>query len=108
MPIIFSTLIGFLADYFGRFFADFGRRSAILIAFFAGVVIAVSLYFTTMHTLIDGIRVTIPENVSMVWGWVIPANAVSLITAFYTAKITMYAHFKFLEHLKLTAKTHSQ
>jgi len=108
MPIIFSTLIGFLADYFGKFFADFGRRSAVLVAFFAAVVIAVSLYLTTLNTIVDGIRVSIPDNVSMVWGWVIPSNAVPLITAFYTAKIVMYAHFKFLEHLKLTAKTHAQ
>ncbi len=52
----------------------------------AAITSLLTLYLNTMFSVIEGVNHTIPEVASLVWGWVMPSNAVPCLLALLTAR----------------------
>ena len=67
-----------------QLFTKYGPRILALGVIIGAIVTLVTGYLDFMFEKIGLLQVTVPETVSNVWGWVMPANAIPCITLLLT------------------------
>lgn len=122
MPLLLRIL-SFLQHILGRltnsltltFFADIalsiikaitdklGLVAPALVAYTALIVTATIGYLSTVHVVLSALDRTVPSIVLDVWGWVMPDNALGLLSSYYAAKLIKWAHVKYIN--TITTKT---
>lgn len=85
MSVLFSILMSFLVDVFGKLFLHAAFKIAITLAFIALIVSAIVAYVTAYGVIVDGIAQTVPEIVNGVWGWVMPENTHACLFAVFSS-----------------------
>jgi len=73
-----------------------GRVAPALAAYSALIITATIGYLTSVHFLLSSIDRAVPSIVLDVWGWVMPDNALGLLSAYYAAKLIKWAHVKYV------------
>ena len=94
MAVFFAALYTLFLEIFRSFFTKAVKYLPLLTALFTASVLLLTVYLSAMNALLSGISQVIPSEVSQVWGWVMPANTIHLLSAIYAAKIIRYFYYK--------------
>ncbi len=107
-----STKLGAISKFFTfTFWADIvlsiiqsvtdkiGRVGPALAAYMALIISITIGYFQSVQAVLTTIDRTVPEIVLQVWGWVMPDNALNLLSTYYAAKLIKWAHVKYIHSI---------
>lgn len=83
----FAILFGFLTGSIADKGKDIAWGLAKFIAWSAFVIAAFVFMLNSVLTMLNAVKVSVPDVVTQVWGWVMPENAAGCLTLILTAKV---------------------
>lgn len=89
---------------FKKLFAKYAAAIVALGFIIAAMVTLIIAYLNTMFQVIDAVRMTIPQTAQLVWGWVMPGNAVPCLLALLFARSMAWFTKLGYEVLKIKSK----
>ncbi|WAR44570.1 DUF5455 family protein [Methylomonas rapida] len=91
MPALFNALRWFFQGIIGsaiyQILYKYGPAIIALGFIIAGIITVLTLYLSSMFSIVQGIYQTIPSLALDVWGWVMPSNAVPCLLAILSARV---------------------
>lgn len=96
MHLLIIGLFGFLFEVLIKIFNKVAFSLPLIAAYISLVVALTVAYLFTANAIVSGIHVTVPSIVLDVWGWVMPSNTSSILTALFAAKLLKWAYTKHL------------
>lgn len=96
MSVLFSILMNFLVDIFGKLWLHAAFKIAITVAFTALIVSAIVAYVKAFGVIVNGIAQTVPEIVNGVWGWVMPDNTNACLFAIFSSIMLRFVTKQYL------------
>jgi hypothetical protein len=78
----FSSAFTYLLVTFGKFFTKKIAIRATVIVLFAGFITA---FMAAISAIVVGLAYSLPPEITLVAGWVLPSNAMQCLSAYYAA-----------------------
>ena len=105
MVWLVTVIIGWVAEKFGNKIAILVFRMAVLTAFVIILESAITGFFTLMDAHLDSVHSSVPDLVSMVWGWVMPNNARQCEVVIISAHISKFFFVLTYRYFNMRART---
>lgn len=90
MPWLLASLISWLSEFFGKKALNIAFRLAVIAALVVLQLAAVNGFLAIIHTSLNSIQATVPDMVSMIWGWLMPSNAKTCLVVLIAARIAKF------------------
>lgn len=91
MSVLFSILMNFFVDIFGKVFLHAAFKIAITLLFISLMISAIYAYIAAYRTIVSSLNETMPEIVLGVWGWFMPPNIHACIVAIVSSVLLKFA-----------------
>lgn len=83
----FAIIFTWVASFFGDKIKQVGWGYAKFGAWTLFVIASLTFLLSTLISMLNSVKVSVPASVDMVWGWVMPSNAIGCLTLILTAKV---------------------
>ncbi len=90
----FTALVGFLAVYITK-------KVAVTLAALAMVITITTALWAALAALAGGIAVSLPSEVNLAMGWIVPANIKECLSVYMTARLARFVYDVKMQGIKM-------
>ncbi|PHS69863.1 MAG: hypothetical protein COB22_08640 [Cycloclasticus sp.] len=105
MPLFFVGIIAWFVSFFTEKGAALAFRLGIIVLYLVVILAFIALLVSGSVSLLDGISVSVPTEVTRVWGWFMPDNAASCLIAIITSRFVRFTFDMKLQIALMKART---
>lgn len=91
MWTLYTAIVAWLASFFASKSAALLIRLSVLAVFIVVLLAFMAIFVSASIYLIDGIAVSVPTEVTRVWGWFMPPNTAACLVAIVSARFIRFA-----------------
>lgn len=91
MSVLFSILMNFFVDIFGKVFLHAAFKISITLLFISLMISAIYAYIKAYGVIVSTLNESMPAIVSGVWGWFMPPNVHACIIAIISSVLLKFA-----------------